>query len=209
MPDDTVLLERHFDTAFAAPDGIQKLRELILTLAMQGKLVPQDPNDQPASELLEEIEAEKQRLVKEGKIKQPKPLPEIKPEQVLCELPNGWEWVRLGKIILFTNGYAFKSNLFQKTGIGIIKIGDISNGIIVKGRMDFIDEIYLEEIDKKFQVKFNDMLIAMSGATTGKIGFNNLQEVFLLNQRVGKIEPIIVCKSFLFNFLSTNTPDKI
>jgi hypothetical protein len=50
MPDDTVLLERHFDTAFAAPDGMQKLRELILTLAMQGKLVPQDPNDQPTGE---------------------------------------------------------------------------------------------------------------------------------------------------------------
>ncbi len=52
-------LERHFDTAFAAPDGIKKLRELILTLAMQGKLVAQDPNDPPARQLLKEIEAEK------------------------------------------------------------------------------------------------------------------------------------------------------
>lgn len=203
MSDDTVLLERHFDLAFAAPDGIQKLRELILTLAMQGKLVPQDPADKSASGLLRAIELEKKRLVKEGKIKEPKPLPEIKLEQVLYELPNGWEWVRLGEIIVFTNGYAFKSNLFQKTGIGIIKIGDISNGIIVKDRMDFIDESYLEDVDEKFQVKFNDMLIAMSGATTGKIGFNKLQELFLLNQRVGKIDPIIVYKNFLFNFLST------
>ena len=61
------LLEKHFDIAFAAPDGIKKLRELILSLAMQGKLVPQDPSDQPASELLKEIEAEKNRLVKEEK----------------------------------------------------------------------------------------------------------------------------------------------
>lgn len=98
MPDDTVLLERHFDTAFAAPDGIQRLRELILTLAMQGKLVPQDPKDQPASELLKAIEAEKKILVKEGKIKQPKPLPEIKLEELSYELPKSWEWVRLGKI---------------------------------------------------------------------------------------------------------------
>ena len=58
------LLEQHFDVAFAAPDGIKKLRELILTLAMQGKLVPQDPNDEPASELLRSIEAERKRLVK-------------------------------------------------------------------------------------------------------------------------------------------------
>lgn len=91
-------LERHFDTAFAAPDGIKKLRELILTLAMQGKLVEQDPNDPPASQLLKEIEAEKKRLVKDGKIKAPKPLPEIKPEEVPYALPQGWVWVRLIEI---------------------------------------------------------------------------------------------------------------
>ena len=92
------LLEQHFDTAFAAPDGIAKLRELILTLAMQGKLVEQAPADQPASELLKDIDAEKQRLVKAGKIKAPKPLPPIKPEEVPYQLPQGWEWVRLGGI---------------------------------------------------------------------------------------------------------------
>ena len=92
------LLEQHFDTAFAAPDGVAKLRELILTLAMQGKLMEQNPNDPPASELLKEIEAEKQRLVKAGKIKKPKPLSPIKPEEVPYELPQGWEWVRLGDI---------------------------------------------------------------------------------------------------------------
>lgn len=92
------LLEQHFDTAFAAPGGIKKLRELILTLAMQGRLVAQDPNDPPARKLLKEIEAEKRRLVKEGKIKAPKLLAEIKAEEVQYELPVGWEWVRLGEI---------------------------------------------------------------------------------------------------------------
>ncbi|HCL3645010.1 TPA: restriction endonuclease subunit S [Pseudomonas aeruginosa] len=92
------LLEKHFDTAFAAPDGIKKLRELILTLAMQGKLVPQDPNEQPASDLLQEIEAEKQRLVKEGQIKKPKPLPPVAEEEKPYALPQGWEWVRLRDI---------------------------------------------------------------------------------------------------------------
>jgi type I restriction enzyme, S subunit len=100
MKNDTrELLERHFDTAFAAPDGIKKLRELILTLAMQGKLVAQDPNDPPARKLLEEIEAEKRRLVKEGKIKKPRALPEIKPVEVPYGLPHGWEWVRLDKLV--------------------------------------------------------------------------------------------------------------
>jgi len=101
------LLEQHFDTAFAAPDGIAKLRELILTLAMLGKLVEQDPHDPPASELLKEIEAEKLRLVKSGKIKKPKPLPPIKPEEAPYELPTGWEWVRLGEI----TGYNGRKNI--------------------------------------------------------------------------------------------------
>jgi len=92
------LLERYFDVAFSAPDGIKKLRELILTLAMQGKLVPQDPNDPPASDLLKEIEAEKKRLVKAGEIKTGKPIPQITPEEIPYSLPKGWEWVRLGDI---------------------------------------------------------------------------------------------------------------
>lgn len=92
------LLEQHFEAAFAAPDGITKLRELILTLAMQGKLVEQDPNDLPASALLKEIEAERKRMVKAGKIKQSKPLPPIKREEIPFELPLGWEWMRLGDI---------------------------------------------------------------------------------------------------------------
>jgi type I restriction enzyme S subunit len=90
-----VLLERYFDTAFSAPGGIKKLRELILALAMRGKLVPQDPNDPSACELLKEIEAEKKRLVKEGKIKGAKPLSKIKSEEVPHELPQGWEQVKL------------------------------------------------------------------------------------------------------------------
>jgi type I restriction enzyme, S subunit len=91
-------LEKHFDLAFSAPNGVQKLRELILTFAMQGKLVPQDPNDQPASELLERIETEKRSLMKEGKIKKPKPLPEIGLDETPYDLPESWEWTRLGKI---------------------------------------------------------------------------------------------------------------
>jgi len=78
-----------------APNGVQKLRELILQLAVQGKLVPQDPNEELASVLLETIAAEKARLVKEGKIRKSKPLPAIDPEDVPYPLPQGWEWVRL------------------------------------------------------------------------------------------------------------------
>ncbi|WP_429164734.1 restriction endonuclease subunit S [Aeromonas rivipollensis] len=80
--------------------GIKKLRELILELAVRGKLVPQDPNDEPASVLLERIAVEKARLVKEGKIKKPKALPEIGEEEKPFELPEGWEWCRLDELSL-------------------------------------------------------------------------------------------------------------
>ena len=82
-----------------APGGVARLRELILTLAVQGKLVPQDPADEPASVLLQKIRAEKDRLTAEGKIKKGKPLAAIAEEEKPFELPVGWEWVRFGTVV--------------------------------------------------------------------------------------------------------------
>ena len=92
------MLLSNLDLLATAPGGAAKLRELILTLAVQGKLVPQDPADEPASVLLQKIRAEKDRLIAEGKIKRDKPLAEIAEEEKPFELPAGWEWVRLGDI---------------------------------------------------------------------------------------------------------------
>jgi type I restriction enzyme S subunit len=87
-------ITQHFGELYSVKENVSELRKAILQLAVMGKLVPQDPSDQPASELLKEIEKEKERLVKEGKIKKSKPLPEIKLDQVPYDLPKGWEWVR-------------------------------------------------------------------------------------------------------------------
>ena len=92
------MLLSNMELIATAPGGVAKLRELILTLAVQGKLVPQDPADEPASVLLQKIRAEKDRLIAEGKIKRDKPLAEIAEEEKPFELPAGWEWVRLGDI---------------------------------------------------------------------------------------------------------------
>jgi type I restriction enzyme, S subunit len=108
------LLEQHFDVAFAAPDGIKKLRELILTLAMQGKLVPQDPNDEPASELLKSIKVEKNRLTKEGKHKKSLSLPEIDHDELPYQLPKSWEWVRLGHLFRVTSGNNLTKDKMQE-----------------------------------------------------------------------------------------------
>ena len=79
----------------------QALREKILDLAMRGKLVPQDPDDEPASVLLEKIKAEKEQLIKEKKIKKTKRLDPITDEEKPFEIPDSWEWVRLGDIVNF------------------------------------------------------------------------------------------------------------
>lgn len=101
MGRDNIKLETFFDNfelLADAPNGVHKLRELILQLAVQGKLVPQDPNDEPASVLLEKIKAEKERLVKEKKIRKLKALPAIEAEDLLFELPETWKWIRLGEL---------------------------------------------------------------------------------------------------------------
>lgn len=104
------LLEQHFDTAFASLEGVARLRELILTLAMQGKLVEQDPSDQPASELLKDIEAEKQRLIAEKKIRKQKPLPTVTEEEIPYQLPASWEWVRLGEVSEYNGRKTLKND---------------------------------------------------------------------------------------------------
>ncbi|XDF35466.1 restriction endonuclease subunit S [Paracidovorax avenae] len=92
-----MLLSR-LDLLATAPGGVAKLRELILTLAVQGKLVPQDPADEPVGGLLQKIRVEKDRLIAEGKIKRDKPLAEIAEEEKPFELPEGWGWARVGEL---------------------------------------------------------------------------------------------------------------
>ncbi len=89
------LLLEQFGQMVSRAEDVPKLNEAILQLAVQGKLVAQDPDDEPASELLQRIKAEKQRLIKEKKIRKAKPLPEIGDEERPFALPDSWEWVRL------------------------------------------------------------------------------------------------------------------
>lgn len=84
----------HYERIADAPDAIARLRRFVLDLAVRGKLVPHDPKDEPASELLKRIAVEKARLVKAGEIRKEKPLPEIERGETPFDLPRGWEWVR-------------------------------------------------------------------------------------------------------------------
>jgi type I restriction enzyme, S subunit len=164
------LLEKHFDVAFAASDGIKKLRELIFTLAMQGKLVPQDPNDEPASELLKLIEVEKKRLAREGKIKQYKPLPAIKTEEIPHALPNTWKWLRLGDFGIWKSGTTpSRTNSAYYGG----EIPWVKSGEVKQGKIKETEETITHEALKNCSLVLNpigSILIAMYGANIGDVG---------------------------------------
>lgn len=115
-----------------------------------------------------------------------------------------WKVVALGDVCDFQNGFAFKSNLFSERGLPILRISNIQNQIIdTSNLVYFHKKSYKENLDK-YMVHPNDLLIAMSGATTGKIGFNNTDKIFYLNQRVGNLKPKAhLDKKFLYYFLST------
>jgi len=189
--------------------GIKKLRELILELAVRGKLVPQDPKDEPANVLLGKIAKEKASLIKEGKIKKEKPLTEVSEDEKTFELPRGWEWVRLAEVTEFVNGFAFKSSDFSGVGVGVVKIGDIQNGEITTVTMSRVEEDIVAGLDDSLKVNKGDMLIAMSGATTGKLGFNRTKEVFYINQRVGKIVPYGLYIEYLYYPLTTKIAENL
>jgi type I restriction enzyme S subunit len=121
-----------------------------------------------------------------------------------------WKTVELGTVCDLQNGFAFKSNLFSADGLPILRISNIKNQRIDTNNLVFFKrESYKEKIEQ-YKVKPNDLLIAMSGATTGKIGFNNTNETFYLNQRVGNLKPREnLDKKYLYYFLSTQVENNL
>lgn len=147
---------------------IKQTKSKILDLAIHGKLVPQDPNDEPSIELLQRIN----------------------PDFTPCDnghyqnLPAGWAMCKLSDLCRIENGFAFSSNDYKPQGIPLVRISNIIHNTI-----DITDCVYIEGItDNKLKISKGDLLIAMSGATTGKMGVYPFDETAYLNQRVGNIK---------------------
>jgi type I restriction enzyme, S subunit len=115
-----------FETLSEAPQGVTRLRELVLQLGVRGKLVPQDPNDEPASVLLGRIEKEKARLVKEKKIRKPKVLLPVDEDEVPFEVPEGWSWSRADAVLVFvTSGSRGWAKYYSDEGPMFLRIGNL------------------------------------------------------------------------------------
>ena len=196
----------------------QQLKNSILQMAVQGKLVPQDPNDEPASVLLARIRAEKEQLIKEGKIKKEKnpsiifrgadnlPYEKVGKNKPVCiadevpfEIPDTWEWVRLGSIGDWGSGATPSRSIPEYYGGDIpwLKTGDLNDGYI-----EYIPENISRLALEKTSVRLNpagSVLIAMYGATIGKLGILTFPAT--TNQACCACLPIEICNEYLFYFL--------
>ena len=151
-------------------DTIKQVKSKVLDLAIHGKLVPQAPMDESASELLKRINPKAEITSDNGHYQ---------------KLPEGWCECKLSDVCVFDNGYAFSSDNYYDCGIPLIRISNITN----TGSIDLSSCVFIQDVpSNKFIVKSGDLLIAMSGATTGKMGVYLYEEDALLNQRVGNLK---------------------
>jgi type I restriction enzyme S subunit len=183
-------LAEHFHTLFSTEPSIDALKQTLLQLAVMGKLVPQDPTDEPASELLKRISAESQRLVAEGKLKKRKPLAENLEADSPYDIPGTWAWARLEDIAYVFSGNAFKSEDFQDTpGIKVIKITNAGVGELIKTE-DYLPVGHGCE-HESFRVLQDDLILALTRPyiSTGlKVSRCPAEyDGALLNQRVASI----------------------
>ncbi|EFM0370550.1 restriction endonuclease subunit S [Escherichia coli] len=190
--------------------GIKKLRELILELAVRGKLVPQDPNDEPASELLKRIAAEKAELVKQGKIKKQKPLPEISEEEKPFELPVGWEWVRLGDFTNIIRGITFPGNeksQFQAPGkIACLRTANVQEQIDWDDLI-YISDSFVKRDDQYLQEHDIVMSMANSRELVGKVALASLPDnsKFTFGGFLSVLRPLVVNEIYLMALLRCET----
>lgn len=178
----------------------EQLKASILQYAVEGKLVKQDPNDEPASELLKRIENEKAELIREGKIKKSKKLPAISNDEEPFDIPDSWEWIRLGNICEPIR-YGFTSSAKDNGNSKLVRITDIQNNNVNWNNVPFCDvpKVKLKDL----QLKTNDILIARTGGTVGKsFVVKNISEVavfasYLIRIRLIDNELIDFVKYFL------------
>ena len=200
----------------------EQLRKSILQLAIQGKLVPQDPNDEPASVLLERIRAEKQKLIKEGKIKKDKTDSiifkgddncyyeqigkEVRniSEEIPFEIPENWCWCRFSLLTRINGGFAFKSENYTTSneGVRVLRISDFDEFGIKNNKIVYYP--YNDNL-KDFLLENNDIVMCMTGGTVGKtLLILNLQESMLVNQRVADIKiNSQISNVYVYNFLKS------
>jgi type I restriction enzyme S subunit len=197
-------IKENFDTIFSTESSIDALKQTLLQLAVMGRLVPQDSKDEPASELLKKIQAEKVRQFKKGEIGKEKTLEAIKTAEIPYHVPPSWAWSKVGDYSAFTE-YGISEKTFElQDGIPVIKMGDIQGGrVILNGQ---------KKVDRKVEVillKHHDLLYnrTNSAELVGKTGlFEGPDDEYTFASYLIRIQclPSLSCPNYLN--LAMNTP---
>ena len=181
-------ISTNFDLLYDKPETVGKLWQAILQFAVQGKLVPQDPKDEPATVLLEKIKAEKEQLIKEKRIKKTEPLPPIGEDEIPYKLPKGWVWGRLGNLSeLITKGSSPKWQGINYTdkqdGILFVTSENVGSFKMLLDDPKFV-EMKFNTIEPRSILKRNDILMNIVGASIGRTALFDSDEVANINQAV-------------------------
>lgn len=142
----------------------QELKKSILQLAVQGKLVPQNPNDEPASELFKRICIEKAKLIEEGKIKKEKPLSPITNEELPFDIPNTWKWARISEVTYFQEGPGILGKDFRQAGIPLIRISRMQGTTVSLDGCNYLDPQMVTERWSHFKLDKGDIVISTSAS---------------------------------------------
>ena len=167
----------------------------------------QRPAEGTAEELFAQIQAEKQRLIKEDKIKKEKPLPEITEEEKPFEIPESWMWVRLGEIASINGGFAFKSTNYTADGVRVVRISDFNESGFVNDKI--VRHPYDESLSPYVLEKKN-ILLCMTGGTVGKSLFvTEMNEKMIVNQRVATIKVQTVFPDYVYQVILAPITQKV
>jgi type I restriction enzyme S subunit len=190
----------NFDLLFITESSIDQLKQTILQLSVMGKLVPQDPEDEPASVLLEKIATEKEQLIKDKKMKKQKALPEIEEDEKPFPLPVGWEWARLGNTGIGATGKtpSTKKPEYFDGNIPFIGPGQITPSGEMLEPDKYVSEMGIENSTEGLP---GDILMVCIGGSIGKSTIAKKRISF--NQQINAIRPLNISPDFLNIALST------
>lgn len=184
----------------------QELKNSILQLAIQGKLVEQRPEEGTGEELYRQIRAEKQKLIREGKIKKEKPLPEIAEDEVPFEIPESWKWVNLKEITTkITDGTHHSPPNFERGEYMYVTAKNIKDQGVICSNITYVSQNVHNEIYARCDPCLGDVLLIKDGATTGVVTVNNLNRPFSMLSSVALLKmPEKMCAWYLVYILRSD-----
>ncbi|HDV5498733.1 restriction endonuclease subunit S [Vibrio cholerae] len=182
-------ISEYFDTLFTTEESIDQLKQTILQLAVMGKLVPQDPSDEPAAELLKRIAEEKAQLVKEKKIKKEKALPPISEDEKPFELPNGWGFAHMQDLCeLITDG-THQTPKYTDTGRPFISAQCVKPFRFMPENCRYVSEEHYQAYIKNRNPEFRDILLSRVGAGIGEAAMIDTDLEFAIYVSTGLLKP--------------------